>query len=89
MRTQVRIPRLVAGALCGTIDSFFCVCCFSFCMTLVFCVVCCFSHEWFYSFVFGNRCTVAATGMGAGSGAASTDSYQSPDDKAGVGSVDF
>ena len=32
---------------------------------------------------------VAATGMGAGSGAASTDSYQSPDTKAGVGSVDF
>lgn len=31
----------------------------------------------------------AYAGMGAGSGAASTDSYQSPDTKAGVGSVDF
>lgn len=33
--------------------------------------------------------TIAATGLGTGSGAASTNNYQSTDNKAGVGSVDF
>ena len=53
------------------------------------CVVCCVFplDRWSYYLFLAIVVPSPQTGMGVGK--ASTDSYQSPDDKAGVGSVDF